>query len=180
MRPALLLYAAALVIGCFLVDDPLDLLIKGIGYFAWCVVQQLLLQNMIYRRVRAALGPAWGASLIAGVLFSVAHIPNPILIPATLVWGIAATRIFERYPSIVVLALAQTLLSSLLLFLTPIELNHQFRVGPGYWRWRPAKISGEQNYNGHKAYETCAVPGRVILPARAKPRLRLARCPARA
>jgi len=135
-RIVLLLSAVAVVVGLLFKSHPLDLLFRGVVYFAWCVVQQLLLQNMIYRRVRSALGATGSAALLSGVLFAAAHVPNPVLVPATLVWGTIATRLFERRPSIIAIALLQTLLSSLLIWLTPVAWNHQFRVGPGYWRYR--------------------------------------------
>jgi hypothetical protein len=132
----LLIGTTAVIVGLLFKSHPLTLLFRGIVYFAWCVVQQLLLQNMIYRRVRGARGTTAKAALLTGVLFAAAHIPNPVLVPATLVWGTIAARLFERRPSIIAIALLQTLLSSLLLWLTPVAWNHQFRVGPGYSQYR--------------------------------------------
>lgn len=134
--PPVLVYAAAMATSCLFAAHPRVLLARGAGYFTWCVLQQLLLQNMVYRRTRDALGPSWTAFLLAGTLFAAAHFPNPVLVPATFVLGTITAMIFERYPNIIALAVFQTLLSSLLLWLTPISLNHQFRVGPGYWRFR--------------------------------------------
>jgi hypothetical protein len=134
-RIILVISAAAVIAGLLLKAHPLNLLFRGAVYFTWCVLQQLLLQNMIYRRVRSALGATWSAAVLSGALFAAAHVPNPVLVPATLVWGTIATRLFERHPSIIAIALLQTLLSSLLIWLTPVAWNHQFRVGPGYWRY---------------------------------------------
>ena len=103
------------------------------GYACWCVLQQLLLQNMTYRRLRAGLGASWTTSSIAGVMFAAAHIPNPILVPATFLWGTVSTRLFEARPSVPVLGVTQALLSAMLYILTPVALNGQFRVGPAYW-----------------------------------------------
>ena len=103
------------------------------GYAVWCVCQQLLLQNMTYRRLRSSLGASWGTSSIAGVMFAAAHLPNPILVPATFLWGTVSTRIFEKRPSVPVLGVTQALLSAMLYVITPVALNGQFRVGPGYW-----------------------------------------------
>lgn len=127
--------AAVVIAGCFLTAHPLYLLYRGGAYFLWCVLQQMLLQSMIYRRIRIVLGASWSASLLSGMLFAAAHIPNPVLVPATFFWGTMATRLFERRPTILAIALLQTLLSSLLIWLTPPGLHHQFRVGPGYWRY---------------------------------------------
>ena len=103
------------------------------GYACWCVLQQLLFQNMAYRRLRDGMGPSWKTSSIAGAMFAAAHIPNPILVPATFLWGTASTRLFEARPSVPVLGVTQALLSAMLYVITPVALNGQFRVGPGYW-----------------------------------------------
>ena len=129
--------AVALFLASVLAMHRLDLLIdRGLPYFIWCLLQQLLLQNMVYRRVRMTFGPVWSSYALTGCLFAAAHLPNPVLAPATLFWGTASARFFESWRSIIALALLQTLLSSMLLWITPASLNHQFHVGPGYWRHR--------------------------------------------
>jgi hypothetical protein len=132
-RFALLPCAAAVLVGCFVSGRPWYLLFRGSMYFIWCVLQQVLLNNLIYRRLRDDVGPTWGTCAVAGALFAVAHVPNPVLVPATLAWGTVATRLFERRRSVIALGLLQTLLSALLLWMTPLDVNQQFRVGPGYW-----------------------------------------------
>jgi hypothetical protein len=106
---------------------------RWFGYACWCVLQQLLFQNMAYRRLRDGLGASWKTSGIAGVMFAAAHLPNPILVPATFLWGTVSTRMFEARPSVPVLGVTQALLSAMLYVVTPVALNGQFRVGPGYW-----------------------------------------------
>jgi hypothetical protein len=124
---------AAAITGCFIEGRPLHLLYRGSLYFLWCILQQFLIQNMVYRRLRDVAGPTWSNCISTGVLFSAAHVPNPVLVPATLVWGALSARMFEQRPNIVAIALLQTFLSALLLWLTPEDWSHQFRVGPGYW-----------------------------------------------
>ena len=80
-----------------------------------------------------AAGASWSAWVLTGVLFGVTHVPNPVLMPATLVWGVVAARMFEHRPALIPIAMLQTLLSALLLWLTPADWSHQFRIGPGYW-----------------------------------------------
>ena len=106
---------------------------RWFGYACWCVLQQLLFQNMTYRRIREGLGAGWRTSAYAGALFGAAHLPNPVLAPATFLWGTVSTRMFEARRSVPVLGVCQALLSALLYGLTPVALNGQFRVGPGYW-----------------------------------------------
>ena len=132
----LLISAAAVCVGLAMMSHPWRLLLRGAIYFAWCILQQLVFQNIIYRRARSVLGSTWQASLLSGTLFAAAHIPNPVLIPATFLWGAVSTRLFQSHSSVAAIALLQALLSSLLIWLTPVAWNHQFRVGPGYWTYR--------------------------------------------
>jgi hypothetical protein len=104
-------------------------------YCAWCVLQQFLFQNMVCKRLREASGPSWKNRILAGSLFGAVHLPNPVLTPATVVWGTLSGYLFEELPSVVALGLMQFLLSTSLLWLTPLRWNHDFRVGPGYWRF---------------------------------------------
>jgi hypothetical protein len=120
----------------------LHVIYRWCGYACWCVLQQLLFQNMTYRRLRDGLGASWSTSSIAGALFAATHIPNPILVPATFLWGTVSTRLFEKRPSVPVLGVTQALLSAMLYVVTPVALNGQFRVGPGYWALlHPSQLS---------------------------------------
>lgn len=124
------LLALGLVLQERLVDP--ELLARGALYFSWCCVQQVVYQNLVYRRLRAGIGseaPPW---LLSGLLFGLVHWPNPVLVPATALWGTISSYLFERWPSIVALALVQFMFSSLLYELTPWDWHHGFRVGPRY------------------------------------------------
>lgn len=109
-----------------------QVVLHGVMHFAWCGVQQVVYQNMLYKGLRQAFGPSPKAWVLAGVLFAVAHLPNPVLTPTTLVWGILSSWLFERIPTIPSLAVFQMTLSAALLVLVPKEWHHGFRVGPGY------------------------------------------------
>jgi hypothetical protein len=126
--------AASLIILTWLETAPsIHVVYRWYGYACWCVLQQFLFQNMAYRRLRQGLGASWSTSGIAGALFAAAHVPNPILVPATFLWGTVSTRMFEARPSVPVLGVTQAILSAMLYVVTPVALNGQFRVGPGYW-----------------------------------------------
>ncbi|HEX4750280.1 MAG TPA: CPBP family glutamic-type intramembrane protease [Bryobacteraceae bacterium] len=105
---------------------------RGLIYFVWCAAQQIVLQSMIYRPLRDSSKARWPAVLLAAVAFSIIHAPNPVLLPATFIWGAASCLLFEDCPSLWGLALLQVMLSSLLLWLTPYSMNHGFRIGPIY------------------------------------------------
>lgn len=104
-------------------------------YCVWCVVQQLLFQNMVCKRLRESTGSSWKNRILAGSLFGAVHLPNPVLTPATVVWGTLSGYLFEENPSVGALGLMQFLLSTSLFWLTPLTWNHDFRVGPGYWHF---------------------------------------------
>jgi hypothetical protein len=125
--------AASLAALAWLETASIHVVYRWCGYACWCVLQQLLFQNMAYRRLREGLGASWTTSGIAGALFAAAHIPNPILVPATFLWGTVSTRMFEARPSVPLLGVTQAILSAMLYVATPVALNGQFRVGPGYW-----------------------------------------------
>jgi len=134
--------AASLAALAWLETASIHVVYRWCGYACWCVLQQLLFQNMAYRRLRQGLGPSWATSGIAGALFAAAHIPNPILVPATFLWGTVSTRMFEARPSVPVLGVTQAILSAILYVATPVALNGQFRVGPGYWApLHPSQLS---------------------------------------
>jgi hypothetical protein len=125
--------ASLIALTWFETATTIHVIYRWCGYAAWCVLQQLLFQNMAYRRLRDGLGASWKTSSIAGAMFAAAHVPNPILVPATFLWGTVSTRLFEARPSVPVLGVTQALLSAMLYVITPAALNGQFRVGPGYW-----------------------------------------------
>lgn len=104
-------------------------------YCTWCVLQQLLFQNMVCKRLRESTGPSWKNRILAGSLFGFVHLPNPVLAPATVVWGTLSGYLFEENPSVGAIGLMQFLLSTCLFWLTPLRWNHGFKVGPGYWHF---------------------------------------------
>ena len=105
------------------------------GYLVWALLQQFILQDFfLLRLLRITHNPA-SAVLAAGLLFGAAHIPNPVLTVATLLWGTAACFIFLRYRSLYVLAIAHWMLGLCIAVTVPNALNHHMRVGLGYIRY---------------------------------------------
>ena len=111
----------------------LNILARGSLYFAWCVVQQLVYQSVVYGVLRKTLQRRWVAALISGLVFALFHVPNPVLMVGTLFWGVLACILFENCRTVLGLALLQVMLSSMLMWLTPLQLHHRFRVGPSYY-----------------------------------------------
>lgn len=102
-------------------------------YFAFCLVQQIALNSLLTNRLLSLVKRRWLASLIAGTIFSALHWPNPVLIPLTLVAGIAMAWMFARVRNILPLAAGQALLGSLAWWAFPIAWHHMLRVGPGFF-----------------------------------------------
>lgn len=102
--------------------------------FAWSAAQQIVYQSMTYLPLRDNLKSRGLAACLAGVAFSIMHVPNPLLVPATYVWGVASSLLFERCRTVWGLALLQTMLSLALFSITPPGLNRDFRIGPFYWK----------------------------------------------
>lgn len=105
---------------------------RGLLYFVWCIVQQLALQSMITMRIQNGLGRRWLTAMISGALFGLVHLPNPVLVPLTVAWGALSSLLFLSYRSTLALAGMQVCLSAIAFALTPVALNHGFRVGPTY------------------------------------------------
>ena len=105
------------------------------GYLIWALMQQFLLQIYFLLRLQRLLpGRALPVAAAAGV-FALAHLPNPILTPLTLAWGMIACLLFLRYRSIYALGLAHGLLGLCVAVTVPDSLLHHMRVGIGYLRY---------------------------------------------
>lgn len=111
------------------------LIARGAAYLAWSTIQQVLYQTFVYGRVRASLGVGLPAWILSGAIFGLVHWPNPVLVPATALWGAVSSRLYEQQRSAPALALLQFVMSSLLYELTPFDWHHGFRVGPTYYHY---------------------------------------------
>jgi hypothetical protein len=103
-----------------------------VAYAIWTGVQQFLLQGLfLLRLLRVTPKPAM-AALGAAALFAAAHLPNPILTPATLVWGTIACLLFLRYRNIYPLMMAHAILGITVAITVPGPVVRNMRVGLGY------------------------------------------------
>lgn len=101
-------------------------------YAAWALVQQFLLQIFFYKRLEVALDNSRFAVLGAALLFSAAHIPNPWLVPATLLGGLVFCELFRRYRNLYPLGAAHALLGLAIAEALSVVLLRHMRVGIGY------------------------------------------------
>ena len=103
-----------------------------LGYGSWCLFQQYITQSYFNNRLMLVIRNRHVSSALVGIMFSATHIPNLILMVATLVAGIVFAEVFARHRNIWPLALAQAVGGLVLAAVSPPALIHHMRVGPGY------------------------------------------------
>jgi membrane protease YdiL (CAAX protease family) len=101
-------------------------------YGIWCAFQQYLAQSYFHNRLMEVVRNRHLRSLLVGIIFGSAHIPNPILMVATTVAGVVFAEVFVRHRNIWPIALAQAVGGLLIAAVSPASLIHNMRVGPGY------------------------------------------------
>ncbi len=106
------------------------------GYAVWALIQQLLLQGYFLLRLLRLVPSATFAAILAATIFALAHLPNPILTPVTLLWGLAACFVFLRCRNIWTLAMAHAIFGICLAVTIPAPVLHNMRVGLGYLTYR--------------------------------------------
>ncbi|HXC48217.1 MAG TPA: CPBP family intramembrane glutamic endopeptidase [Candidatus Sulfotelmatobacter sp.] len=106
---------------------------RFMGYLSFCLLQQVALNSYLTNRLLGYFEKEWQAAVVAGVLFAALHWPNPVLIPLTLVGGVAMAWLFARERNILPLALEQAILGALVWWAFPLAWHHSMRVGPGFW-----------------------------------------------
>ena len=74
-------------------------------------------------------------------VFALAHLPNPILTPLTLIWGLTACLIFVRSRNVYPLAIAHAIFGICVAITIPASILHNMRVGLGYINYRPQPTS---------------------------------------
>jgi membrane protease YdiL (CAAX protease family) len=117
---------------------PNPVLYHSAGYLLWAVEQEFILQSFFYLNLEELIGNRVRSALIATLLFALAHIPNPVLVVATLALGLCFTQMFRRYRNIYALGIAHGLLGLALALSVPNDVHHHMRVGIGYLRYRPS------------------------------------------
>jgi membrane protease YdiL (CAAX protease family) len=113
-------------------DGPAQFLQRYVGYIVFAFVQQALLQDFFLLRLLRLLKRPATAAVCAATIFSLAHLPNPILTAATFVWGLIACLFFLRYRSLYALAVAHAILGITLAVTIPGPVIRNMRVGLGY------------------------------------------------
>jgi hypothetical protein len=106
---------------------------RFVGYFAFCLLQQVALNSYLTNRFLSALENPRNAAILSGAIFGALHWPNPVLVPLTFIGGCAMGWLFARDRNILPLTLGQAILGALVWWAFPIAWHHSMRVGPGYY-----------------------------------------------
>lgn len=102
------------------------------SYLLWAVIQQFIQQTFFLTRFEQLTQSGLRASLIAAGLFGMAHLPNPVLTPVTLVGGWLMSELYLRYRTVLPLGIAHGLVGMALAVSVPDSLQHHMRVGLSY------------------------------------------------
>jgi hypothetical protein len=121
----------------YLHGGPLWLIENYWLYAVWSCAQQFLLQCFFLVRFLRILPRKWMAALAAAGLFSLAHMPSYILVPATICWGVCSCFLFIRYRNLYPLAIAHAILGIMIAITIPGAVDHDMRVGLGYLHFNP-------------------------------------------
>ncbi len=107
--------------------------LAGIGlYCLWGLLQQYILNGFFLNRLREMIHVRHAATTLAAALFSLAHLPNPLLMAVTLFGGLLAAEFYVRYRNLLFLGVAHGIVGSMVYLVFPDSISHHLRVGPGY------------------------------------------------
>ncbi len=102
---------------------------RAVLYLAWGPIQQYVLQAFWVRRLRQAGLGVWTTVVLAAGLFSLVHVPNPVLMALTFVAGLVWCRLFLITPNLITLGLAHGVLATLAYYALPLEVTARMTVG---------------------------------------------------
>jgi membrane protease YdiL (CAAX protease family) len=131
------------------IEGPVVFLKRYWGYAIWSFLQQLLLQNFFLRRLLRLIPHAGWAMLATASIFSMAHLPNPVLTIVTFGLGLAACLLFLRYRNLYPLAISHAILGITLAITLPNPIIRNMRVGLGYLTYNDHYEHPHRSHSDH-------------------------------
>ena len=108
----------------------------AIFYAIWALEQQFILNSFFYKRFESLLGDTAIAVVVTALLFSLIHLPNPVLVPATFLGGIFFVETFRRWRNIYPIAVAHAMFGLTLAITIPDQWIRHMRVGLSFLRFK--------------------------------------------
>jgi membrane protease YdiL (CAAX protease family) len=99
----------------------------------WALFQQYVLNGFINRRAHLAFGKGAKSVVLVALVFSLFHLPNPLLAILTFVGGLIWAAVYQRQPNLFALALSHALSSLTLALAISPKLLESLRVGFKYF-----------------------------------------------
>ena len=100
-------------------------------YLLWALEQEFILQAIFFVRLESIYGPRRAVILAAG-LFSLAHLPSPVLTLLSFAGGIVFSELFRRFRNLYPLGVIHGALGLTIAATMPDKWLHHMRVGLGY------------------------------------------------
>ena len=103
-------------------------------YAIWALAQEFILQSFFYIRLESVFGSSraiWASAL----LFSIAHIPSPVLTGLSFIGGILFCLLFRRYRNLYPVGLVHAAIGLTIAASLPDSLLHHMRVGIGFLQY---------------------------------------------
>ena len=105
-------------------------------YVLWALEQEFILQSIFFVRLASLFG-AQRAVILAAALFSIAHLPSPVLTLLSFVGGIVYSDLFRRFRNLYPLGVIHGALGLTIAASMPDKWLHHMRVGLGYLSSHP-------------------------------------------
>ena len=103
-----------------------------LGYPVWSFAQEYALLGFVANRLEDGFPRRkWLVPWTNGLLFSMAHLPNPLLMPITFISGVYFTWLFQRHRNLFAIAIIHALIGILFNWAT-IDMKGLMSVGPAY------------------------------------------------
>lgn len=97
-------------------------------YYPWALFQQLCLCGYFGNRLNSLFSNKKETALAAALIFSIVHLPNPVLMAVTFIGGYVSIWFFLQARNLYWLALGQAILGPAILMF----LDYTLRIGPRF------------------------------------------------